>query len=226
MSEGVQASPNPAASNPRGLTASIFPVVMGLASAVGAWDAPGGSLASSMMLLAAVGLVVVGIAILVLRRVIQDPRDYYGGLALLGLALFAVWASSDLPGMHGFAFGPGTAPRLFAAILGAAGAAVALVGCFTEGPGIERYAFRGPIFLTASTLVFAVTIRHFGLVVASFVSIVVSAAGSEETRWVETLIWGAFLTAFCAVLFPYALNLPMPLWPQNFTLSLGMFSIR
>ena len=53
----------------------------------------------------------------------------------------------------------------------------------------------------------------------------ISAAGSKETKLVETVIWGAVLTAFCAFLFPYALNLPMPLWPQNLTLS-TMFSIR
>ena len=30
---------------------------------------------------------------------------------LVLVALFALWAGSDLPGMRGFAFGPGTAPR-------------------------------------------------------------------------------------------------------------------
>jgi putative tricarboxylic transport membrane protein len=226
MSEGVQASPNPAVGNQHGLSGAIVPIVMGLVSGFGAWDVPSGSVASSILLFTGIGLVAVGVAIVVLRRIIQDPRDYYGGLALLGLALFAIWASSDLPGMHGFAFGPGTAPRLFAGILGGSGAAVALVGCFSEGPGLERFAIRGPVFITLSTIVFAVTIRHFGLVVASFISILVSAAGSNESRWLETIIWGAFLTAFCAFLFPYALNLPMPLWPQNLSFSASMFSIR
>ncbi len=35
-------------------------------------------------------------------------------MALILLALIAFVASNDLPGMRGFAFGPGTAPRLFA----------------------------------------------------------------------------------------------------------------
>ena len=225
MSEGVQASPDPAVGHPHGISAAIAPVVMGLVTAVGYWAVPSGSLAGTMLLFTSIGLVVAGAAIIVLRATIHDPRDYYGGLALLGLALFAIWASSDLPGMHGFAFGPGTAPRLFSGILAASGIGVALVGCFSEGPGLERYAVRGPVFITLSTLVFAVTIRHFGLVIASYISIVLSAAGSQETRWIETFIWAAVLAAFCAVLFPYALNLPMPLWPQNLTLS-TMFSIR
>ena len=48
------------------------------------------------------------------RRIIRSPKDFWGGLSLVLLAAFALWASSDLPGMRGFAFGPGTAPRLFA----------------------------------------------------------------------------------------------------------------
>jgi putative tricarboxylic transport membrane protein len=148
------------------------------------------------------------------KSAIRNPRDFFGGLALVGLALFALWASRDLPGMHGFAFGPGTAPRLFAGFLGVLGAAIAIVGFLTDGPGLERFYIRGPVFITASLLIFAAMIRPAGLVLASFVSIVVSAAGTDEVRWVETIIWAAVLTLFCSLLFPYGLNLPFQLWPR------------
>ena len=42
---------------------------------------------------------------------VRGPREFYGGLALVVLAILALWAGSDLPGQHGFSFGPGTAPR-------------------------------------------------------------------------------------------------------------------
>ena len=45
---------------------------------------------------------------------VKNQQDFYGGMALILLALVAFVASNDLPGMRGFAFGPGTAPRLFA----------------------------------------------------------------------------------------------------------------
>jgi putative tricarboxylic transport membrane protein len=70
------------------------------------------------------------------------------------------------------------------------------------------------VFITAATLVFAVTIRPLGLVTASFVSIMISAAATEEVRWLETAIWAVVLTVFCALLFPYGLNLPLQLWPR------------
>jgi putative tricarboxylic transport membrane protein len=148
------------------------------------------------------------------RVVIRNPRDFFGGLALIGLALFALWASRDLPGSHGFAFGPGTAPRMFAVLLGGFGVAVAIIGFFTEGPALERFAIRGPFFITAALCVFAATIRPLGLVISSFLTIMVCAAGTEEVRWIEAIICTVALTIFCTLLFPYALNLPFQIWPR------------
>ena len=65
---------------------------------------------------------------------VRGPRDFYGGLALIALAIIAILASGDLPGQHGFAFGPGTAPRMFATMLAIVGALVALTGLLIDGP--------------------------------------------------------------------------------------------
>jgi putative tricarboxylic transport membrane protein len=204
---------------------------------------------------------------------IRNPRDFWGGLALILLGLFAVWASRDLPGMHGFAFGPGTAPRMFAFVLIALGIAVMLVGYFTDGPALDRYEIvaptliclsymfavsgqgvaprvvaailllagvvlaviglmgprrqlvRGPLCISISIIIFAVTVRPLGLVIASYLSIVSAAAATPEVRWIETLIWSAILTVFCVLLFPIALNLPLQLWPTNLSWS-SLLSFR
>jgi putative tricarboxylic transport membrane protein len=198
---------------------------------------------------------------------IGSPQDFWGGLVLLALSLFALYASYDLPGMRGFAFGPGTAPRMFAVLLAAFGLIVMATGIFSKGPPIDPGAIRGtlfgallvfvfvvvskfaepmftkmgyrnaetilaalvvlaiavsfargisrgPIFVIASILIFAGTIRTLGLVISSFISIVVCAHATHEVRLLETLIWAAALTLFCTLLFPFALNLPFPLWPR------------
>lgn len=201
---------------------------------------------------------------------IRNPKDYFGGAFMVGLGLFALWAASDLPGMRGFAFGPGTAPRMFAYTLMGLGVAVALTGLFTDGPPEEPFAFsgpiggailvvalipvtyfaprigrmvtgvppdivvalvgallvlglalvvrffapRGPVFITAATLIFAISVRPLGLVISSFVSLIISAYATDEIRWIETIIWAAVLTLFCSLLFPYGLNLPLQLWPR------------
>ena len=194
---------------------------------------------------------------------IRDPRDFYGGLALIALGVFALWASRDLPGMHGFAFGPGTAPRMFAIVLIGLGAVIAGMGLITEGAAVERYEItgptlinlayilvvsaqtfsfkmvalavlvlgvilsviglmssrrnlvRGPLFITLSILIFAMAVRPLGLIIASYFSILAASFATHEVRPLEALIWSAVLSAFCVLLFPIALNLPLQLWPTN-----------
>jgi putative tricarboxylic transport membrane protein len=145
---------------------------------------------------------------------IKGPQDFYGGLALMAIALFALWASSDLQGMRGFSFGPGTAPRMFAYLLLALGAGVAITGFLVEGPPLQRYGIRGPFFVTLAILSFAATIRPLGLIVSAFASFMIAVMGSSETQWKEAIIVGICLTIGCALLFPYALGLPLDLFPR------------
>lgn len=158
-----------------------------------------------------------------LRFKVRAPREFYGGLSLIGLAIVAIWASGDLPGMHGFAFGPGTAPRLFAGLLAVVGALVALTGLLFDGPPIERFAIRGPAWVILAILAFAGMIRGvnlgfvkvppLGLVLSTFAAFMISICGSSEMRWVESLIAALAMTAFCVALFVYLLQLPFQLWP-------------
>ena len=145
---------------------------------------------------------------------IKGPQDFYGGVALIALALFALWASSDLQGMRGFSFGPGTAPRMFAVLLLLLGAGITLTGLLMEGAPLQRYGIRGPFFVTAAILSFSVTIRPLGLIISAFLSFIIAAMGSNETRWMQTIIVGICLTIGCALLFPYALGLPLDLFPR------------
>lgn len=156
----------------------------------------------------------VGIAISAGLLRVQNPQDVYGGMALILLSLIAFVASNDLPGMRGFAFGPGTAPRLFAFTLAILSLAVVVGGLLTRGPEVSGYKLRGVIFIIGAILAFAATIRPLGLVIASFCTMVICAAAAEDVKWRETLIVAIAVTAFCSILFPYGLNLPFQLWPR------------
>jgi len=145
---------------------------------------------------------------------IRGPQDFFGGLALVAIALFALWASSDLQGMRGFSFGAGTAPRMFGYLLLGLGAAITVVGVLTEGPRLAVYAWRGPLFVSLAILCFAVSIRPMGMIFSAMASFMIAALGTHETQWKETIIVGICLTAFCALLFPYALGLPLQMLPS------------
>jgi len=150
---------------------------------------------------------------------IRGPRDFWGGLALVALAAIALWAARDLGGMQGAAFGPGTAPRMFAGLLAIVGLVVAVTGLLVDGPDIEGFALRGPAFVLAGIGAFAVMMRgfsvvpQFGLVASSFAAFMIAICGSREMRWIESLIAAAVMTVFCVVLFAWVLKLPFPLWP-------------
>lgn len=158
--------------------------------------------------------IAVGIAISAGYLRVQNPQDVYGGMVLILLSLVAFVASNDLPGMRGFAFGPGTAPRLFAFVLAALSLAVVVSGLLTSGPEVSGYKLRGVFFIIGSILAFAASIRPLGLIIASFACMVICAAAAEDIKWRETVIVAALVTAGCALLFPYGLNLPFQLWPR------------
>jgi putative tricarboxylic transport membrane protein len=150
----------------------------------------------------------------IMPKWVRGPQDFVGGIALIAIALFALWASSDLQGMRGFSFGAGTAPRMFAYLLLGLGIAVMIVGLVSEGAHLATYAWRGPLFVSLSIVAFAVAIRPLGLVVSAFSAFLIAAMGTHETKWTETIIVGACLTLGCSLLFPYALGLPLQLFPR------------
>lgn len=160
---------------------------------------------------------------------IRGPRDFYGGLALILLALAGFWLMRDLPGQQGFVFGAGTAPRLSATLLAIVGGLVALNGLLTDGPPIEPFAVRGPAFVLVGIFAFAVMIQGLdlagfglslrmpplGLVASAFSAFMISILGTTEMRWLESLAAAVAMTAFCVGVFVYLLQLPFQLWPWS-----------
>src|SRR5205085_6885460 len=144
---------------------------------------------------------------------VQNPQDVYGGMALILLALVAFVASNDLPGMRGFAFGPGTAPRLFAFALAVLSLGVVVGGLLTSGPEVSSYKIRGVIFIIGSILAFAACIRPLGLVIASFATMVICAAAAEDVKWRETLLVAVVVAAGNSFLVQYDLSLPYVVLP-------------
>jgi putative tricarboxylic transport membrane protein len=214
MSDGVTPSPEGThadfSSHTNHLVGGLIVTVIGLALLGYALYTPNTTIPRIM----GAAIALVGIGVLVRLVPVHAPRDFYGGAALVMLATVTLIAAADLPGQRGFAFGPGTAPRLFSFVLAALGAAVAVGGVFTAGPAIEKYKIRGPALVVISILAFAFMIRPLGLVPATFLTFMISILGSTEMRWIESVLAALAMTAFCVLLFVYLLNLPFQLWPR------------
>ena len=131
------------------------------------------------------------------RGPIRGPQSFVSGLLLIGIALFAIWAVSNLPQGTLRAMGPAMLPRWLAIGVGLCGLALVVGSLLAVGDRLERWSIRGPVFVLAGIFAFALTIRVFG---------------TPEVRWKEIIIFAAVMTVFCVGLVRYALNLPIPIF--------------
>jgi putative tricarboxylic transport membrane protein len=149
-----------------------------------------------------------------LHGLVKSPQNLIGGLAMALLAIVALIAVKDLPGMRGFQFAAGTAPRMFAYLLLGLGLAIAVTGFLERGPKLEHFPWRGPLLIIGAILFFGLSIRTLGLAVTGFVSVLIASLAVSDAKPVEAVIFAAAITAFCVLLFPIALGQPIPLLPS------------
>ena len=162
------------------------------------------------------------------RRPYQGAQDLAAGVFLIALALFALWAGSNLNPGTMRAMGPGMLPRAIAVLVGLCGIALIVGSLKWDGPPIERIPWRGPFFIALGIVSFGLTIRGFriplpggiGLTTPALeligsgpLAIFIAGFASPETRWRELAIFTAVMTTFCFLLFKVALKSPIPLAP-------------
>lgn len=159
------------------------------------------------------------------RGPIRGPQNLAGGLALMALAAFALWPTSDLSQGTLRSMGPAMLPRWLAIGVGLCGLALVVTAFLKPGDPLERWSLRGPALVMLAVIAFAITIRPFavgsfqtpglGLVVAGPLAILIGGHASDEVRLRDLVILALTLTPFCMVLFGDLLNLPIPIFPQK-----------
>ena len=83
------------------------------------------------------------------------------------------------------------------------------------GAPLSRTNWQPVVFILGSIFAFAFLLGTAGLVVASFVLMMVSAMGGWDFRWKEQLVNAVFLTSINVGTFYYALGLPFKLFPWS-----------
>jgi putative tricarboxylic transport membrane protein len=144
------------------------------------------------------------------RSFLRNPQDAAAGLFLTAVAAFALWQSSDLELGTLRSMGAGMLPTSLAALVGALGLLIIALAFVHDGPALERWRLRGPIFILGSVVIFALLIRTTGLAIAGPVSMLIGCFATDEVRWKEAVIFAVAMTAFCIVLFKVVLGLPIP----------------
>jgi hypothetical protein len=143
-------------------------------------------------------------------RIVRSPENFVAGVALIAIALFAIWAVSDLSQGSLRIMGPGMMPRWVAILIAAAGLVFLVAGFVLEGAPLARWHLRGPFFICAGMVLFALTIRTPGFLVAGPLTMLLVGYGTTEVRRLELLVFALGMTVFCIVLFVYILDQPIP----------------
>jgi putative tricarboxylic transport membrane protein len=106
--------------------------------------------------------------------------------------------------------GPAMFPRALAVMLGISGMILIAISLLRDGEGLEKWALRGPVLVNAGIILFALTIRPFGLAVAGMLALTVSGFATKEARPREVIIFAAAITLGCIILFRYLLDMAVP----------------
>lgn len=159
---------------------------------------------------------------------IGHPRDFWGGImfVLLG-AMFALGAKGlkfgDTVLVAGYAMGtparmgPAFFPFWLGLILILLGVAIAVTGYRTQGgagSAFPRFHWRPILFILGSVVLFGLIMKPVGMLIAGIILVFIASAGNpEKVNWRQVALLAAGLVTFCALVFVWALKLPIPLCP-------------
>jgi len=146
---------------------------------------------------------------------IASPRDFWAGVLFGGFGLFmSIYAAMHYPLGTAVRMGPGYFPTWIGAMVALLGLLEMVRSLRVEGPALSRLRLRPTLFILGASVAYGFLLRPLGLVLATFLIVVASAAGGHEFRWRESLLLAAALAIFSVAVFVYGLGLPFPLWPE------------
>lgn len=137
-----------------------------------------------------------------------NPKDLAAGAIFVAIgAFFALNAWFSLAIGRAFAMGPGYFPIVLGVVLIALGVAIALTGIGKPSRPFGDVSWRGITLVSASIVFFALTVRGLGMAPALGGATVLAALSARNAP-LFALILSLCLTAFCVLVFVYALRLP------------------
>jgi putative tricarboxylic transport membrane protein len=145
--------------------------------------------------------------------------DVLAGLLFIAVAVLGLWISRDYPIGTALRMGTGYVPRLLCWLLLGLGAVVLVQG-LREGQGARALssrdvsALRPAVFVTASLVIFGLSIERLGLVLSILLLIGAGAVAARGLRPMETLAAALVLIVLSWGIFIVGLGLTIPVWPE------------
>jgi putative tricarboxylic transport membrane protein len=146
-------------------------------------------------------------------------RDVLAGLLFIGVALLGLWLSRDYPIGTALRMGTGYVPRLLCWLLFGLGAVVLVQGLREVQDArplssSDISALRPVIFVTASLVIFGLSIERLGLIISILLLIGVGAVAARGLRPIEVFAAALVLIMLSWGIFILGLGLTIPVWPE------------
>lgn len=145
-------------------------------------------------------------------------RDAAAGAVFVAAGGWFALNALDLEIGSALHMGPGYFPLILAGILVLLGIVI-VVRALRDGPGeIGRVPWRGLLFILPAPILFGLTVRGLGMVLALAIVVLLVSFASRATRPLTAAMLTIGLTAFCILVFSFGLGLPQ----QRFGPWLGL----
>lgn len=140
-----------------------------------------------------------------------NPKDIAAGAIFIAIGLFfGLNAWMNLRIGKAFSMGPGFFPVVLGAILVALGLAIMVTAYGRQPEAFGSVPWRGIGMVMFAVIFFAVTVRGLGMAPSLGIATVVAAMSSGRISLPAAILVSIALTAFCVLVFIYALSLPYP----------------
>ncbi len=144
---------------------------------------------------------------------IRNKKELLSGLLLVGFGLTALLIAHNYKMGTAFRMGSGYFPVLLSSLLIVIGVIVTALAFKSGEVKPPKVAWRPLIMISAAVALFGLILKGAGLLLATFVMVVVSRLARPDYSWKETLVLSVLLSVFFAVVFYFGLRIQMPLLP-------------
>lgn len=148
---------------------------------------------------------------------LKNRKDLGSGLLFVGFGLAGLLLSPGYRMGTAARMGPGYFPFLVSLCLTGLGVTLCVRSLRKPSVPIERgrpIQYRPVLLVLGAVFLFGLSLKPLGLLLSSFILVLISSAAHREWRFVESLVTALVLSVLVTALFVYGLGMPLDIWPQ------------
>lgn len=143
-----------------------------------------------------------------MNRLTIDRGNTLCGALFIAFGGFFLYQTLGLNIGTAFRMGPGYFPLVLSCVLILLGGIILVQAMRFEGEPVGPIALRGMLFILPAPILFGLTVRGLGFVLAIFLCALVASFASSRMKPLLAVALSAGLTIFAVAVFSYALGLP------------------